>query len=492
MNGKAGPSIIGGAPNRLKRAEGDMNGNIRIDREICCVCGGCVGICPAEALILTHAGLHLDEAACTACGLCVAFCPVRAVSRTSDKTCSTSAETIDTDVVVVGAGPAGSVCAERLARSGIRTVVVEKRQEIGAPKRCAEGISSQTFKDLKMEVDPRWVAARIQSAVLHAPDGTAVRWTSRSQEDWGYILERKVFEKHLARNAVLAGARYLIQTEAVGVIRDHGTVAGVEFRSCGKKGFITARIVIAADGPDSMIAKWAGLDSRNRQETYISGIQYEMAGLRHIDETAIHLYFGNGIAPGGYAWIFPKGRSMANVGLGIKTDKSKGKSAKDFLDMFIRDRPDIFERASAVEINCGGVPTDGSIPALAGDGLLIVGDAGHLVNPATGGGMKLAMMSGRMAAEVAADAVRKNSVTRESLSRYEKLWKAQHGRKTARMLKLNTFHESLSDKDLNRLARLISGETLDDLSRGSFAGMTKILTKNAPDLARYAVKYLMS
>ena len=462
----------------------------RIDRDICCICGGCVGACPTGALFLTDTELRLDPSLCVLCGACAAFCPVRALSMTPETASKPAGETIVTDVVVVGAGPAGSVCAESLARSGIGVVVLEKRQEIGAPKRCAEGISSQTLEILDIKPDPRWIARRMRSAVLYAPDGTAVRWKSRSRKDWGYILERKVFDKHLARNAVVAGARYLVKTAAVGIVKENGIVTGVETLAEGVHRTIRARIVIAADGPDSLVAKWAGIASVNDPEHYISGFQYEMAGLRNIDESAVHLFLGSRIAPGGYVWIFPKGQSLANVGVGIKAGRSRGRSARDCLDAFIRSRPEIFSGASPLEINCGGVPTKRSIPALVGDGLMVIGDAGHLVNPATGGGIKLAMMSGRLAAEVAAAAIRKNSVSHDFLKRYPKLWESRQGRRMARMQKLNRLHDALSDEDLNRLAGTVSSGILDDLYRGKHSSLVKILIQASPELARIAARYL--
>jgi len=255
---------------------------------------------------------------------------------------------------------------------------------------------------------------------------------------------------------------------------------------------IMAEIVIAADGVDSMIAKTAGLKTVNRLKDFMSCFQYEMAGVRHADEQSIHLYYGNAVAPGGYVWLFPKGNTLANVGVGIKPLKKEGKTPKAYLDEFIAGHPRIFENASAVEFNGGGVPVHRTAETLVVDGLMVIGDAAQLVNPITGGGIRLAMISGRLAADVAARALRKGDVGRRSLSDYQRRWDAGHGKLMDKMLKLQRFTDRLADGELNRLAEILTGPVLEDLAEGRFLGFLKLLMKKAPALAPFAMKYLKS
>lgn len=469
-----------------------MTEDIKINREKCCYCGGCVGVCPENALVLMDTELKVDTEKCTLCRYCLLFCPVEAIEiGTEDRPHhQPEADIIHTDVVIVGAGPAGSLCAKYLAQSGVDVLVVEKKQEIGVPKRCAEAVDFNVFQKVGIEPHPLWLVRRLYNAVLHAPNENCVKFGARTQMEGGCIIERKVFEKHLAKDAICAGAKYWLKTTALGVLKEKDDVHGVVVEHLGIEKKIMAKITVAADGVDSKIAKSAGLDTVNPLNSYMSCIQYEMAGLKNIDEEAIHLYYGNTIVPGGYLWIFPKGNSLANVGVGINVLKSRDKSAKRHLDSFIEDHSLIFNEASAIEINSGGVPVFRMLETLAINGLMIIGDAAQLVNPVTGGGIDLAMLSGKLAAEVAVESLHKNDVSRKSLSTYQNRWELLFGKRLKRMHRLKKFMENLSDDDFNRLADILTSENLQDLAEGRFSGFVNLVLKKVPSLAYFAVKFL--
>jgi len=467
---------------------------IRIDREKCCYCGGCVGVCPDDALVLRETELRVNTETCSLCRICIQFCPVEAISIEAEDTSprQPEADIIHTDVVVVGAGPAGSLCAKYLAQSGVDVLVVEKKQEIGVPKRCAEAVDFSVFEKVGVEPHPLWLIRRIRSAVLHAPNENCAKFEARTQMESGGIIERKVFEKHLAKDAILAGAEYWLKATALRVLKANDFVHGVVVEHMGIEKKIMAKITVAADGVDSKIAKSAGLDTVNTLKNYMSCFQYEMAGLNNIDEEAIHLYYGNTTAPGGYLWIFPKGNGLANVGVGVNVLKSPDRSAKHHLDSFIERLPPIFKEASAVEINSGGVPVHQTLETFAINGLMIIGDAAQFVNPVTGGGIDLAMLSGKLAAEVAVESLHKNGVSRKNLSIYQNRWELLFGKQLKKMQWLQKFMENLSDDDFNKLADILTSNVLQDLAEGRFAGFVKLVLKKMPSLAHFTVKFLKS
>jgi digeranylgeranylglycerophospholipid reductase len=464
----------------------------RVDRESCCSCGGCVGVCPADALTLEESDLRVDARRCDACGICVQFCPVGALVFPEGKPGSAGSAGASADVVVVGAGPAGSVCAMFLARAGLDVLVVEKRQEVGAPKRCAEGISPGVLAEVGIAPDPRWTAARIRKAVIHTPGGGSTVWPMRDEDSPGIVLERKVFDKFLLRDAVRAGARTLIKTTARDVLRTDGRVSGVAIESRGRKAEVRARLVIAADGVDSKIARSAGIPTVVRPDRMMSCVQYEMAGLESVDESEIHLYYGNRIAPGGYAWIFPKGGGTANVGLGIKTRRAGGRTAREFLDGFITARPDLFSKAQALEINCGGVPVRPLDAPLVADGMMIIGDAARMVNPITGAGIKRAMLAGKWAAEAAIESFRKGDLSARGLRAFSERWEREQGRKMRTLFKLQRFAEGLSDDDLDRVAEILSPALFEQMRNGRLGPFAGRVLRKLPHLTSLAVRYLRS
>ena len=393
------------------------------------------------------------------------------------------------DVVIVGAGPAGSSAAKILAENGVKTLAVDKRQEIGAPKRCAEGISCADLKKVGLQPDPAWAIQEIKGSVIYSPSGRSL--VVKPQDIGGYIVERKIFEKHLARDAIRAGARYMVKTLATGVIKEDGRVCGIRANYMGKEYVIRSKIVIAADGADSKTARSAGLDTSNPLKDYHSGFQYEMAGLKNYDPEMLHIYFGNGLKPVSYIWIFPKGRSTANVGIGIISKHSEeGNKAKDYLDRFIEKHPEIFEDASPIEINTGGIPVGSAINPLAIDGMMVVGDAAHQVNPIHGGGIALAMRAAQMAARVASQAVAEGNYSRERLSEYETRWRKTDGVKIGRLLKLRLFLEKLEDKDLEMLSTILTGDDMIKITGGDYKVLAIKLMKNAPRIMPLARKFL--
>ncbi len=387
------------------------------------------------------------------------------------------------DVLIVGAGPAGSVMAKEMASRGFETLVVEKRQEIGAPKRCAEGVSGHGFEKLGIKVNPLSIARKIKGAILYAPSGKAVTMEGHGME--GFVLERKVFEKDLASQAIKAGAKYMVKSLAIGMEK-HGNAWRVRVRTIEGIKEIEAKLVIGADGVESKVGKWAGLKTVNRITDYHSGIQFEMAGV-NASYDYIHLFFGREVAPLGYAWIFPKAFS-ANVGLGI-LEKAAKMRAYDYLKKFIEEHEEIFKNAQPIEINAGGVPV-AHFTKMVADGVMLVGDAAQLVNPIHGGGITRAMHSSIMAAEVAEKALKSGDLSKEKLQEYEKMWEAEYGEKTKKLMKLRSFLEKLEDKDFELLADILQGEDIYQLTQAKLSFLIKkLITK--PSLLGLAKKYLM-
>ena len=388
------------------------------------------------------------------------------------------------DVIIVGAGPSGSGAAVAAAKAGAKVLVLEKRQEIGAPKRCGEGLSISTMKRMGIEKDDSWVRRKIIGFTAYAPDGRFVRHDYKDGPE-GYIIERKVFDKHLAEKAVEAGARVISRAEVTGLLKKDGKVCGVEAEINEKKEEIKGKIVIAADGVESKIAREAGIDTTLKLSDAIAGAQFEMANI-DIDPDRIEMYFGNEMAPGGYVWIFPKGEHIANVGIGVRKPYSK-KKAIEYLKEFIEKRPGL-RKGSILEVNSGGVPVGGLMDDMVTDNFMVVGDAAHHVNPIHGGGIGEAWVGGAVAGEVAAEAIKKDDTSKKFLDKYNKLWWEKRGNKMKKLVKFREVIEAFSDDDLNWIVDFLKGEDLVEFSRSSgFGTFVKILMKR-PSLIRHARK----
>ena len=382
---------------------------------------------------------------------------------------------IETDVLVIGAGPAGSSTAKYAAQNGADVILMDKKSEIGAPKRCAEGVSKDGLKKLGIEPDSRWVTKELSGVRLVSPNGTDV-WLNDDQvklPEAGYILERKVFDKFMAMDAARAGATIMIKTLARGMRKDYDSYI-VSCESMGESFEIKAKIVVGADGPESRVGRWGGLKTAIKPKNMESGIQFEMAGVEMEDPDCIEFYFGS-VAPGGYAWIFPKGNDIANVGLGIVSTVTD-QTAYQHLLKFVENCP-ATQNAQPVELNIGGDPVGGMLKELVEDNVLIVGDAAGHVNPLTGGGIITALEAGKYAGETVAAAIKEGDHSKKRLKEYEKICKKEIGDSFEKYLKTKEYMLSLSDSELDSIAAAFKDTKFEKISTSE---LVKLLIKVSP------------
>jgi digeranylgeranylglycerophospholipid reductase len=365
------------------------------------------------------------------------------------------------DVVVIGAGPAGSITAKTVAKKGLSVLLIEKRQEIGDPVRCAEGVSKVWLRK-HIEPDHRWICADVKGSRIYSPDGTMIEMAEEiAGGEVGYVLERKIFDRALAYEASKAGAEVMVKTRATGLIIENGFVKGVNVSHLGQSYDIKAKIVVGADGVESKVGRWAGIDTAIKPIDIETCAQYLMSGTG-IDQDYCYFYLGNEIAPAGYVWIFPKGNGMANVGIGILGNKSgNGKHAIDYLNDFVnKNYPD----AKILELDVGGVPVSGSIEKTIANGLMLVGDAARQSDPITGGGIVNAMEAGKIAGEVAYNAISKGDYSTDALNEYEEKWRETVGREIDNSLIVKDTFTKFSDKELNSLGHSLKGVNFSSMS----------------------------
>jgi digeranylgeranylglycerophospholipid reductase len=352
--------------------------------------------------------------------------------------------------------------------------VIEKRQEVGAPVRCGEGLGEVWMEKSGLKPDPAYCYAEMHGAAVYSPKGRRIAIHTKNK---GWVIERKVFEKKLAQQAIREGARYLMKSRVYDVIKENGFVTGVRVETPEGNFDIKAKLVIAVDGVDSMVAKYAGINTANPLSEVDSGYEYEMSGLKLPDKDLIGLYVGNKIAPRGYVWIFPKGPDTANVGIGIGGNNEK--TAKYYLDMFIEAHPEIFSGAGILEIKGGCCPVGMPLEKPYADGLLIVGDAAHMVNAIHGGGMGTSMEAAVLAARTAKEAIGKGDVSAKFFKKYADAWFEQRGNQLKDVVKVRRFFEKLSDDDLEALADFFTPEQILEFADGrKLTTFLKLLAKN--------------
>lgn len=379
------------------------------------------------------------------------------------------------DVLVIGAGPAGSSAAKHAALNGAEVLMIDKKSEIGSPKRCAEGVSKEGLKELGIEPNSRWITKELSGIRMVSPNGTDVVLDEDKVKlpEAGYILERKVFDKFMAMDAARAGAQIMVKTLATGLVRDGDRVI-VSAEHMGHEFEIQAKIIIAADGPESRVGRWAGLKTGTKPKNMESCAQFEMVNVEMAEPDCIEFHFGS-VAPGGYAWIFPKGNDIANVGLGILNTLTE-KTAYQHLLEFVDNNP-ATQNAQPVELNIGGDPVGGVIKDLVADNALVVGDAAGMVNPLTGGGITSGMTGGRIAGEIAAKAIKNGSWSAKDLKEYKSRCQKEVGESFKKYLKTKEYMLSLSDDELDSIAEAFQETDFDVINTSE---LIKKLVKVSP------------
>jgi len=389
------------------------------------------------------------------------------------------------DVVVVGAGPGGSIAA-RTAAEECDVLLIEKRQEIGSPVRCAEGVKKTGLQKF-IQPDEKWIAGEPKCARIYSPDGTMVELSEALSQalvgsEVGYVLERKLFDRELAKSAARAGAHVMVRTRATGLIIKDDVVQGVKINRLGEDFDIRAKVVIGADGVESKVGRWAGINTTLKLKDIGSCAQYYMTNV-DASEDYCDFYLGSPVQ-GGYAWVFPKGDKTANIGLGVVASRLNGKRSIDYLDEFVSK---IFPEGQPVELVMGAVPSSDELKSTIANGLMLVGDAAHHCDPLTGGGVINAMEGGKIAGDVARKAVRENDAATKVLTEYETTWRASFGKRLKRNYKVKEFFVNLPNEEFNKLARSIQGAKIEEMTS---AGFVKHLIKANPKLL-FGIRHLL-
>ena len=368
------------------------------------------------------------------------------------------------------------MAARYCAEGGLDTVLIEKKAEIGAPLRCAEGVSKKWLAELGIEPDPSWIRADMKGAIIKSSKGTTFQLDeSKAGAEVGYVLERHIFDKMLARKAAEAGAEIMLRTSCTGILREAGRIVGISARSMGEDIEIRAKCVVAADGYESQVGRWGGIDTSLKMSDIDTCIQYRMC---NIDVAPDYCEFVIGsCAPGGYIWIFPKGNGVANVGIGVMGSLCKGDGdAKRYLDAWIENDPRL-SKGQRLEIMGGFVSTCPGLDCSVDDNLVLVGDAARIIDPITGGGIAHACRSGMYAGKVISECAKTGDFSKKALMAYDRMWRDRMEDKLFRNFMAKEKLATLDDDTIDELIKLIKDS---DIGEVNVYNLLKVIKERFP------------
>ncbi|HII86261.1 TPA: NAD(P)/FAD-dependent oxidoreductase [Candidatus Bathyarchaeota archaeon] len=387
------------------------------------------------------------------------------------------------DAVVVGCGPVGAFAAWNLSKLGIDVTVFEEHAKVGVPSHCAGHLSIRGLKSLGLDKLPSGIVENTYSgANFYSAKGT--KFSVRLRKPVTCSVNRILFDRFLMQKATEAGATVLLNSRAKSLVVRNGRVFGVNVDQLrlGERQS-EARVVVDCEGISSRLVRQAELAVPTRKEI-VYGVEAEVENVEDVVSDEVEVYLGSDYAPGFYAWLMPRRDGTAKVGLAA----TRG-SPKELFQKVLSRHPAASKQLSKAKVRqttFHSISLGGPILRTYANGFLVVGDAASQVKPTTGGGVVFGLTCAKIAAEVVAEAIRKNNTSSNFLKQYQDLCDRKLGFDFRTMLIARKFIYSLSDRKIDDALRFSHkfklSEALRDVDEIDLQGQTLLRTIGKPAL----------
>jgi geranylgeranyl reductase family protein len=314
-----------------------------------------------------------------------------------------------TDVLVVGAGPAGSAAAAWSARAGRDTLLVDAAV-FPRDKTCGDGLTPRAIGELQALGLEDWLRAHVVSRGLRAHgfgQTLLLPWPGGTLPDWGSAVARTELDDHLRTTAIKAGATAIDGARAVDVRMESGRVAAVTFDDGGERFEVECERLVVADGVRSPLGKLLGREWHRDTVYAVAGRTYVDSGMSDDPWISSHLELRgeNGEILSGYGWVFPLGNGTVNLGAGtLATAKRPAEVAiKPLMQVYADTIREDFQLSGELRMPTSALlPMGGAVSNVAGPNWALIGDAAACVNPLNGEGIDYGLETGRLVVETMA------------------------------------------------------------------------------------------
>ena len=393
---------------------------------------------------------------------------------------------LDYDIVIVGGGPAGSSAAFAAAKNGAKVALLEKEECISQSVRTS-GVT--WIKDVKKFGIPPDCYNEIKNYSFCSPNNQV---SVRDSKPRAVVLDVRKTYQWLAEQAAKEGADIFLKTNVTDVIKNNqGKISGVK-TSSKENCIFNSKIVIDASGFQSVVAKSLGVVTQ--WERFGAGAEYE-AYAEHVDSDTWWLMVGQQYSPAGYAWIFPVSKNIIRIGVGVGKPESLVDPTERLKELMEKKPGPIknLGKITPIEFHYGLIPNDGLSRKTVYDNLILVGDSAGQANPLVLEGIRYAIMFGRVAGEVSANAIKSGDTSEKSLKKYEENWKKAIKAKINSASKVQDRWIGLSDEEWDKEIEIIGELTPDefiDFIKADF-GLTNMV-KLAAHHPKLAVRQLFN
>ena len=359
------------------------------------------------------------------------------------------------DLIVVGAGPAGSSAAYAAAKNGIKVALLEKEENVAQTVRT----SGVTWIDYAKEFGiPEDCYNPIRTYNFCSPNNTVSITDNKPK---AAVLDVRKTYRFLADMAKKNGAEIFVNTNVTNVITENGSIVGVKASSSNSEMIFHARMLIDASGFQSAVSKSLGLVKQ--WERFGVGAEYE-ADVENVKSDTWWLMVGQMYSPAGYAWIFPLGKNMVRIGVGVGKPESDVDPTQRLDELIEKGAGPIKDlgKITKKEFHYGLIPNEGLSRKTVYDNLILVGDTAGMANPLVLEGIRYAIKYGRVAGDVASKAIKSGDTSEKALQYYEETWKKEIESKIKSAHKVQARWLELSDSEWDKEIDIISNLTADE------------------------------
>ncbi|MBQ3839440.1 geranylgeranyl reductase family protein [Fibrobacter sp.] len=389
------------------------------------------------------------------------------------------------DVVVIGAGPGGSVAARELAKRGRSVLLLEKREKIGYPVRCGEASTNLSDLESYGPIDEDCIETIINGIYIYGPAGVNIEVPKPGM---GLMLNREKFDPLLAHLAENDGVELvtLARAESVSDVmgkepNGYRTVRVVEgLGDAVRTSEVRAKMVISAEGVEARIGRSLGLKCLQAPTMTCTGVDIQVEGLLTKPDY-LTFWQGHDFINDGYIWSFPKQKSnVTNFGAGFLFG---GKHEKNILETTQEWLDKLFPGSKVNKVVGGLVPVSSTLKSYILDRFALVGDAAHHTNPLTGGGIAAAMRAGRYCANTVHQGLECGNLSKAFLKNYENTCYLKFGSTHDFEFKFRKFLLNIDRDEQIGLYKVLQGFALSGYKKSAFL-------KTPLQSAKYLWKFL--
>lgn len=338
------------------------------------------------------------------------------------------------DVLVIGAGPAGSVMARDVVRLGHSVLLIEKRARIGYPVRCGEASTTlDLLENTYGPIAPECIETVLNGLFVYGPGGIDL---DAKMPNVGVMLNREKFDPWLAHLAEVDGAEVVVnaRAESVSEVENGFRTVSIVMPTGIEK--IKAKMVVAADGIESRIGRLLGINCLHRPGTTCTGVDIEVEGILTKPDY-LTFWQGHDFINDGYIWSFPKVKSnVTNFGAGFLVSSKRD---SDIQTVALEWLKKLYPEAKVKSVVGGLIPVSGNLKDCVRERFLMIGDAAHHTNPLTGGGIASAMRGGQIGAAIIHEGFMAGDLSEKFLRRFEITCMKRFGNEHKKIMKFRRF-----------------------------------------------------